>query len=189
MPDLDQALVTIASWLDQQRIPYMVIGGFAVTIWGEPRFTRDLDITVSVPAEKLLATIALVRSEYTSLVADAAKFVNETRVLPIMAGSVPVYLIFAALPYEDAAIGRAKPIKLKTGTVRICSPEDLILHKIVSERARDREDIEGIFRYRHAELDYEYLDPRVEELADALADRNMVDWYRALRKRWGKVSS
>jgi hypothetical protein len=68
--------------------------------------------------------------------------------------------------------------------VRICSPEDLILHKIVSSRPRDHEDVEGVFRYRHQELDYEYLDPRVEELADATSDRAMLDWYRGLRRRW-----
>jgi hypothetical protein len=28
------------------------------------------------------------------------------------------------------------------------------------------------------------LDPRVAELADALSDRNMLDWYRRLRQRW-----
>ena len=31
---------------------------------------------------------------------------------------------------------------------------------------------------------YRILDPRVEELAEALTDRNMLDWYRALRLRW-----
>src|SRR5262245_13643835 len=151
MPELDEALVTLGSWLDQQRIPYMVIGGFAVTIWGEPRFTRDLDVTISVPDEKLPATIDLVCSEFTPLVKDAAKFVTETRVLPIIVRSVPVYLIFAALPYEDDAIDRAKPVKLKAGTVRICSPEDLILHKIVSQRQRDREGSEGTFSYSHSD--------------------------------------
>jgi len=36
-------------------------------------------------------------------------------VLSMMAGSVPVDLIFAAIPYEDEAILRAKTIKLKNG--------------------------------------------------------------------------
>ena len=98
--------------------------------------------------------------------------------------SVPVDVIFAALPYEEEAIQRSKSVTLKTGAVRICTPEDLVLHKIISPRARDREDIEGIFRYRHSELDFAYLDPRVEELAEALADRSMSDWYNRLRRRW-----
>ena len=184
MSDLDDSLGILASWLDRQSIPYMVIGGFAVTVWGEPRMTRALNVTVSVPPEKLSATIQTVGSQFISLVNNPIAFVSETRVFPILVHEVPVDLIFAGLPYEEEAIARAKTIQLKSGTVRICSPEDLILHKIVSPRERDREDIQGVFRYRRATLDFDYLDPRVEELADALADQTMLDWYRQLRKRW-----
>jgi Nucleotidyl transferase of unknown function (DUF2204) len=185
MPELDHALATLSSWLAENAIRHMVIGGFAVTVWGEPRFTRDLDVTVSVPGDKLAEGIQLICSRFTSLASDPLQFVTQTRVLPIMVESVPVDLIFAALPYEEDAIARARPIRLKEGSVPICSPEDLILHKIISHRPRDHEDIEGVFRYRHRELDYGYLDPRVEELSDALSDRNMLDWYQRLRQRWG----
>ena len=184
MPEMDDALVELSSWLSENGIGHMVIGGFAVTIWGEPRFTRDLDVTVSVPADKIGEIVDRICVRFRSLSGDPLKFVTETRVLPIMVEATPVDLIFAALPYEEDAIARARPIHLKDGSVPVCSPEDLILHKIVSQRPRDHEDIEGIFRYRHSELDYGYLDPRVEELADALSDRNMLDWYRGLRQRW-----
>jgi hypothetical protein len=136
------------------------------------------------PGGNIPNTIQLICSAFTSLVADPVKFVSETRILPITIDSVPADLIFAVLPYEENAIGRAKVITLRAGAVRICAPEDLILRKIVSPRSRDHDDIEGVFRYRHAELDYGYLDPCVEELADALSDRQMLDWYRSLRKRW-----
>ena len=162
----------------------MVIDGFAVTIWGEPRFTSDLDVTLSVPPDELSDRIRTLCASFTPLVQDADRFVSETRVLPMLVGNVPVDAIFAALPYEDEAIARAKAIPVNGIPVRICSPEDLILHKIVSSRPRDREDIEGIFRYRHSELDHAYLDPRVEELATALDDRTMLDWYQRLVERW-----
>ena len=184
MPELDDAVRALAAWLDREQVPHMVIGGFAVTVWGEPRFTRDLDVTVSVPPEKLGAIVGLISSQFTPLVANPMKFVTETRVLPIMVQTVPVNLVFAALPYEEAAIARARKLVLKNGSVQVCSPEDLILYKIVSDRAREHDDIEGVFRYRHSELDYAYVDPRVEELASALANQNMLEWYRALRQRW-----
>jgi hypothetical protein len=184
MAELDDALKTLTSWLDASGVPYMVIGGFAVTVWGNPRFTRDLDITISVPPDRLRAMIQRICADFTSLVTDPDKFVGDTRVLPIMVDSVPVDLVFAAVPYEEEAIRRARVISIGGKEARVCSPEDLILHKIVSTRPRDREDIEGVFQYRHSELDYVYLDPRIEELASALSDRNMFDWYLALRKRW-----
>jgi hypothetical protein len=43
-----QLLERIAHGLDERQIPYMVIGGQAVLIYGEPRLTRDIDITVGV---------------------------------------------------------------------------------------------------------------------------------------------
>jgi hypothetical protein len=184
MAELDDTLIELASWLDLQAIPYMVIGSFAVDIWGEPRFTRHVDVTVSVPPDRLRARIEDISERFSVLAADPFTFVNETRVLPILVKTVSVDLVFAGLPYEEQAIERARTINLKGGPVRICSPEDLILHKIASGRPRDQEDIVGVFRYRRRELDYSYLDPRVEELSEAFADRNMLDWYRALRERW-----
>ena len=45
----EQALVTICHVLEGGGIPYMVIGGLANAVWGEPRATLDIDITVWLP--------------------------------------------------------------------------------------------------------------------------------------------
>lgn len=47
MTRLDQAVAHVAGTLDRLGIPYMVIGGFAVTVWGEPRLTQDVDVTIA----------------------------------------------------------------------------------------------------------------------------------------------
>jgi hypothetical protein len=39
MTDLESALVEVTSALDQIRVPYMLIGGLAVSSWGEARST------------------------------------------------------------------------------------------------------------------------------------------------------
>ena len=38
----------IGRQLDASRIPYMIIGGQAVLLYGRPRLTRDIDITLGV---------------------------------------------------------------------------------------------------------------------------------------------
>jgi hypothetical protein len=58
--------------------------------------------------------------------------------------------------------------------VKFCTPEDLILHKIISERDRDRSDVAELLKRRRDTLDREYLDPRVHELA-VLLDRPDID--------------
>ena len=42
MTQLETALVEITSFLDRSGLPYMLIGGLAVAMWGEPmtRFRR-----------------------------------------------------------------------------------------------------------------------------------------------------
>ena len=32
--------------LEQKKIPYMIIGGQAVLLYGDPRLTKDIDLTL-----------------------------------------------------------------------------------------------------------------------------------------------
>ena len=46
----EEILSNIGSSLKKHNIPYMIIGGQAVLLYGEPRLTRDIDITLGVNA-------------------------------------------------------------------------------------------------------------------------------------------
>jgi len=184
MQHLETALIRLTVWLEQRNVPYMVIGGFAVMVWGEPRLTQDLDVTIWVTADRMDQTVRDLTQEFPTEVSDPIAFIQSVRVLPVTVGAIRADVIFANLPYEEQAIKRALRIELPSGGVFVCAPEDLILHKIISTRAKDRQDIEGIFKTRHASLDYSYLDPRVRELSDMLADPAIFDWYDSLRIRW-----
>jgi len=50
-PQLKAAL-EIHQFFDKEGIPYALMGGIAVQHWGEPRFTRDVDITIMIPSGK-----------------------------------------------------------------------------------------------------------------------------------------
>jgi len=43
----------IATALNKDKIPYMVIGGQAVLVYGEPRATKDIDVTLGLGIEGL----------------------------------------------------------------------------------------------------------------------------------------
>lgn len=61
--------------------------------------------------------------------------------------------------------------------MRVASAEDLILHKLVSERPRDREDVAGLIKRQRGTLDRAYLDPLVRSLSDTLEDPTIWTWY------------
>jgi hypothetical protein len=46
-------LASAARCLAARAIPCRVIGGQAVLVYGEPRLTRDIDITLGVSTERL----------------------------------------------------------------------------------------------------------------------------------------
>jgi hypothetical protein len=46
-------LAKLARALDARKLPYMLIEGQAVLVHGEPRLTRDMDVTLVVETDKL----------------------------------------------------------------------------------------------------------------------------------------
>jgi len=169
MTSLERALVRLALTLSANGIPYMIIGGMANAVWGQPRATLDIDATIWVDDEEIGQTVSLLAKVFRPLVSDPSEFIHDTRVLPLQSqDGVRIDLIFGTLPYEREAIDRAVELTIGGSPVRFCTPEDLILHKIVSERERDLADARGVTLRRIKSLDLAYLDSRIRELADAL---------------------
>lgn len=50
-----EILIKIAKILDDLKIPYYVTGGFAVSLWGRPRFTADIDLIIKMAAPQKTA--------------------------------------------------------------------------------------------------------------------------------------
>ena len=115
MNPLESAVVRIAEFLEQRGLPYMVFGALAVLVWGRVRATQDVDFKVEAGdgRELLRACAARFRLRTT----DAERFLAETRTIPLLAEigegfRAPVDLVLASLPYESAAIRRARDIEI-----------------------------------------------------------------------------
>ena len=178
MSRLEQALLAVTQWLTQHQVPHMVIGGIANVLWGVPRTTLDVDITIWVAEDRLESFTASITQAFAPRVTHPAAFVTDTRVLPLATPEgVSVDLIFGQLPYEQEAIQRAARQVIQGTEVFVCQPEDLILHKLVSERPRDLDDVKGIIQQQRGRLDCGYLDLKVAALARALDRPDIQAWY------------
>ncbi len=178
MNTLERSLRQITSFLVKERIPYMVIGGIANMLWGKTRLTQDVDITILCQEEEIPKFLEKLANIFQLLPADPFSFVQQTRVLPVFTNEgVRVDLIFARLPYEEIAIQRAKTVKFGKQMVRVCTAEDLIIHKIISERPHDLEDVEWIINRQSGRLDRDYLDPVVQNLSRLLERPEIWTFY------------
>lgn len=171
-----ELLSSIAKALNRAKIPYMVIGGQAVLVYGEPRLTKDIDITVGIDSShynKLLDVCD--RTGLKPLPGKLKEFVQKTNVLPALEPrtKIRVDFIFSFTPYEMGAISRAIPIKIGKTKISFASVEDVILHKLFAGRERDFEDIKGIVACQKKKPDLTYLTKWVKKFS-ALPEKSYI---------------
>ena len=138
----ENLLERVAQCLMNAGIPYMVIGGQAVLLYGEPRLTKDIDITLGADLTRLQDVLSAVREMRLTPLVDPETFTRETMVLPCAdpETGIRVDLIFSFSPFEKLAISRARVLRIGEADVCFAALEDLLVHKIVAGRARDLED-------------------------------------------------
>ena len=180
MSALERAVGSMTRFLEERQVPYMLIGGIANLIWGEPRATLDVDASVLVEEADWPALIKELRTAFHVVPKDPLAFLQDTHVLPVETDeSVRIDLLWAKLPYEHKAIARATMEEVAGHRVRVCRPEDLIIHKIISERPKDREDVRAIVRHQGPRLDRRYLRQTVRALAQALDQPELLRFLNA----------
>jgi len=166
---LEAALAGVVRLLDAAGTPYMLVGGLANAVWGEPRATIDVDVTVWVEEPGIETFVRWVGRELRLLPDAPLDFVLETRVLPAESpDGVRIDLIFGLLRFEREAIERSVTVEMAGTTVRVVTAEDLVLMKAISDRERDQGDAAAIVRRRRQLLDLSYLRPRIVELSKLL---------------------
>jgi hypothetical protein len=175
-------LEKIALKLEQSDIPYMVIGGQAVLVYGEPRLTRDIDITLGVSVELAGSVLDIARSAGLMPLVDPEPFTLKTLVLPCHdpKTGIRVDFIFSFTPYEKQAMTRVTFVEIGQARVRFASLEDLIIHKMVSGRPRDLEDVRSVI-LKNKGMDEKYIRKWLKEFA-ALLELPLVARFNALLK-------
>jgi hypothetical protein len=182
----EEILYKIGLILPRLGIPYMIIGGQAVLVYGEPRLTRDIDITLGVNTEHLDTVLAALRElSLNPIPKDIESFVQQTMVLPALdeKTGIRVDFIFSSTPYEAGAIKRAKKIMIKEHEVFFASPEDVVIHKIFAGRPRDLEDVRTII-VKNPEIDRQYILKWLKEFDKTTEQKDFLKTFELLSKEF-----
>jgi predicted nucleotidyltransferase len=180
---LSELLEKVVRGLESRGVPYMVIGGQAVLVYGEPRMTRDIDITLGMGPEGLPKIEELSRSlNLRMLTGSPEEFVRDRMILPCedTISGFRIDFVFSFTPFERQAIERARVVGVGGTGVRFATPEDLIIHKMVAGRPRDEEDVRGIL-LKTSPLDGDYIEGWLAQFDEALG-RRLLERFRNLCK-------
>jgi predicted nucleotidyltransferase len=157
--ELEKLLKKISLEFEKNKIDYMVIGGQAVLIYGEPRLTKDIDIILGTDIDRFKDTLEIVKKmKLKILPKNPYDFVKETMVFPLLdeKTGIRIDLIFSFSEYEKEALKRINRVKISDFYVNYVSLEDLIIQKIISGRERDIEDIR-IVMLKNKKIDEKYI--------------------------------
>lgn len=152
MTDMTAILALTARSLDATGIGWALIGGFAVSVHTEPRFTRDVDVVVAgetdPEAERLVRRLTEVGFRIsTAIEQDHAKRLATVRLFAPGESDdgVVVDLIFASSGIEPEIVAAAERLEILPAlSMRVARAGHLVVQKLLSrsrERPQDEADL------------------------------------------------
>ncbi|MFH1776172.1 MAG: nucleotidyl transferase AbiEii/AbiGii toxin family protein [Candidatus Omnitrophota bacterium] len=157
---IEKLIRKIAIQLNKRKIPYMIIGGQAVLLYGTPRLTRDIDITLGVDTDQFqLVKEVCHNTGLKMLHKNPEDFARDTKVLPTEYRllKIRVDFIFSFTLYEKQAIKRVKKVLINKQQIKFASCEDVIIHKMFAGRAIDTEDVKNILIKNRNKINLKYI--------------------------------
>src|SRR3989344_3270900 len=131
--DPKELLIKVTDILHDLKIPYAVTGGFAVTIWGVPRYTADIDIIIELVdknikplAKQLLAIDKEVYADEV-MMKEALLYHGEFNFIHPQTGLKVDFFVQDDQPYNKLKFKRAVLRDNYVRGISFISPEDLIL--------------------------------------------------------------
>jgi hypothetical protein len=171
-------LTELAGVLRHFGAGWYLFGAQAVTVWGRPRMSADVDVTIHLDLSRVPSFIeAMAGSGFTLRVRSGVEeFVARTRVLPFLhePTRLPLDVVLAGPGIEEQFLARARPVDIGGVEIPVLSAEDLIVTKILAGRPKDREDVAGILRERGDELDLDRIRTTLRLLEQALDQSDLL---------------
>jgi hypothetical protein len=153
-----QAARRIGETLDEDSIPYAIGGALALGVWGAPRATNDVDLSVFLPRSEMPRILdSLDRAGVITAREQAPKDAERIGLFLGLLGRVRIDIFVSEHPQYAAMAARVQRIVDPDGwSGAYISAEDITLHKLVYNRGKDHADLERLFAAR-PDLDVTYV--------------------------------
>lgn len=177
--DATEAAVLLAQALTRAGVPHAVGGAIAYGFFAVARGTHDVDLNIFLPgAEAPRALDALVGAGVELDRDEAARSAVERGDARGSFEGMPVDLFFNSIPVHERAATRTREVTLHGVQLRVLSPEDTAVFKMLFFRGKDLVDLERLLGLMGARLDRSYVRAA---LVEVVGD----DDYRT--KKWDEL--
>ena len=166
----EATLGPLIDWLKAENISCLIIGGVAASLLGRPRFTRDVDVLISLEETQWDNFISAGnRFGFVPRIDDPAAFARRSRVFLLRhrPTGVDVDMAVAGLPFEEESIDQARWRKVGKLSLPLPTPENLVIMKAIAHRPQDMLDIKALVE-TNPKLDVRRIRRYVQEFSAAL---------------------
>jgi hypothetical protein len=165
--ELKTFIKDLAAKLQAAGIDYCITGGYAVSVWGSPRSTIDIDLIAGLKPSQVQPLIKAMAPQHGAYldeeaIRDAISTGGEFNYLPADAAmKVDFWVITEENKAGTQELRRKRKEVFEGQEVFFISPEDLILSKLrwarMSKSTRHAEDIRSVLSVSGHALDMAYL--------------------------------
>ncbi|MCU0288558.1 MAG: nucleotidyl transferase AbiEii/AbiGii toxin family protein [Acidobacteria bacterium] len=132
MTELD-ILKLVASRLNAAEVDYMLSGSVALTFYGKPRMTRDIDIVIVIPPREIDRFVKIFEQDFyidKDMVEDAVRNQSMFNIIHLETVIKVDFIIRKTQEYRIIEFNKRKRMQLEDQEVSVVSLEDLIISKI-----------------------------------------------------------
>ncbi len=185
--DQKETFEKVIEILDDLKVEFLITGGFAVSFWGHPRSTHDLDILIKIKGNKEKLINSFREHDFyisEEAVEDAMKHQSMFNIIHSESDLKIDFWVIDGNPEHDTEFKRRVKKNFLGKEVYLISPEDLILTKLEwfkkSNSTRHLIDASGIWEIQQDVIVLDYLKKRaaalnLAELFDDLIDNKFKD--------------
>ena len=179
-------LADLVAALDNAKVLWYLFGAQAAILYGAARLTADVDVTVRLPDDMSHAMLAAIveRHGFRQRIADPA-FIERTSVVPFVhvPTTMPLDIVIAGPGIEDLFFDRVVVREIDGVRIRVASPEDLTVMKVLAGRPKDLDDVVAILAAAREEIDIGYVRGTLRLLEEALAQSDLVPVFEQILHR------
>jgi hypothetical protein len=163
---------------------WYLFGAQAVILYGVPRLSADVDVTVALAPDAPEQFAADMQAAGFSLRVDDPEFVRRTRVMPFVHGptGMPLDVVLAGSGLEDEFLTRAHPTNVGGTVLPLIDVGDLVIAKVLAGRPKDIDDARALWTLHGGKTDAGRIRRTLLLLEDALAQGDLVSVFDSFRQ-------
>jgi hypothetical protein len=164
---MNEILKLVCTFLNEEGVVYVVVGGLAVLFYGIPRTTMDIDIIIAMDMPKVKRFVEILKeNDFFADEEDIKVAFEEESHATIEDKTSMIRLDIKGIYNENDQITlkRRRKVRLADFEFYVASPEDIIANKLLFGSEQDVKDAEGIYARQFDNLDMAYLEERCARL-------------------------